>query len=119
MLEDLGEVYRFVYEFIRQGGKLLAYARWIEGEPVPLPTYAGTVSAPRDRRLPSGRVRYAQLLAQEEKAEEGSRPARRRRRTREEARCFRSHAVRVYELQRQALSSEVRHRVAPCRTLSL
>jgi hypothetical protein len=29
--EDLGEVYRLVYEFIRRGGKLPVYARWIEG----------------------------------------------------------------------------------------
>ena len=29
--EDLGEVYQIVYEFIRKGGKLPAYARWIEG----------------------------------------------------------------------------------------
>jgi hypothetical protein len=30
--EDLGEVYELVYEFIRKGGKLPVYARWIEGE---------------------------------------------------------------------------------------
>jgi hypothetical protein len=30
--EDLGEVYELVYAFIRKGGKLPAYARWIEGE---------------------------------------------------------------------------------------
>ena len=30
--EDLGEVYELVYEFIRNGGKLPAFARWIEGE---------------------------------------------------------------------------------------
>jgi hypothetical protein len=30
--EDLGEVYGLVYEFIRKGGKLPVYARWIEGE---------------------------------------------------------------------------------------
>jgi hypothetical protein len=30
--EDLGEVYQLVYAFIRKGGKLPAYARWIEGE---------------------------------------------------------------------------------------
>src|SRR5271169_3505998 len=29
---DLGEVYRLVYEFIRKGGKLPVYGRWIEGE---------------------------------------------------------------------------------------
>jgi hypothetical protein len=29
--EDLGEVYELVYEFIRKGGKLPVYARWIEG----------------------------------------------------------------------------------------
>jgi len=29
--EDLGEVYQLVYEFIRKGGKLPVYARWIEG----------------------------------------------------------------------------------------
>ncbi len=29
---DLGEVYQLVYEFIRKGGKLPVYARWIEGE---------------------------------------------------------------------------------------
>ena len=31
--EDLGEVYQLVYSFIRKGGKLPVYARWIEGEP--------------------------------------------------------------------------------------
>jgi hypothetical protein len=30
--EDLGDVYRLVYEFIRKGGKLPVYARWIEGD---------------------------------------------------------------------------------------
>jgi hypothetical protein len=30
--EDLGEVYALVYEFIREGGKLPVYARWIEGK---------------------------------------------------------------------------------------
>jgi hypothetical protein len=30
--EDLGEVYQLVYEFIRKGGKLPAYGRWINGE---------------------------------------------------------------------------------------
>lgn len=30
--QDLGEVYELVYEFIRKGGKLPAFARWIEGE---------------------------------------------------------------------------------------
>ena len=30
--EDLGEVYELVYEFIRKGGKLPVFARWIEGE---------------------------------------------------------------------------------------
>jgi hypothetical protein len=29
--EDLGEVYELVYAFIRAGGKLPVYARWIEG----------------------------------------------------------------------------------------
>jgi len=29
--EDLGEVYQLVYEFIRKGGKLPVYARWVEG----------------------------------------------------------------------------------------
>jgi hypothetical protein len=29
---DLGEAYELVYEFIRKGGKLPVYARWIEGE---------------------------------------------------------------------------------------
>jgi hypothetical protein len=29
---DLGEVYQLVYEFIRKGGKLPRYGRWIEGE---------------------------------------------------------------------------------------
>jgi hypothetical protein len=28
---DLGEVYELVYQFIRKGGKLPVYARWIEG----------------------------------------------------------------------------------------
>jgi hypothetical protein len=32
--EDLGAVYELVYEFIRKGGKLPVYARWIEGEGV-------------------------------------------------------------------------------------
>jgi hypothetical protein len=30
--QDLGEVYELVYEFIRKGGKLPVYGRWIEGE---------------------------------------------------------------------------------------
>jgi hypothetical protein len=30
--EDLGEVYELVYEFIRKGGKLPVFARWIKGE---------------------------------------------------------------------------------------
>jgi hypothetical protein len=30
--EDLGEVYELVYEFIRKGGKLPVFARWIEGQ---------------------------------------------------------------------------------------
>jgi hypothetical protein len=30
--QDLGEAYQLVYEFIRKGGKLPAYGRWIEGE---------------------------------------------------------------------------------------
>ena len=30
--EDLGEAYEVVYEFVRKGGKLPVYARWIEGE---------------------------------------------------------------------------------------
>ena len=30
--ENLGEVYELVYEFIRKGGKLPVYARWIEGK---------------------------------------------------------------------------------------
>jgi hypothetical protein len=29
--DDLGEVYQLVYAFIRKGGKLPVYARWIEG----------------------------------------------------------------------------------------
>ena len=29
---DLGEAYELVYEFIRKGGKLPVYARWVEGE---------------------------------------------------------------------------------------
>jgi hypothetical protein len=29
--QDLGEVYQLVYEFLRKGGKLPAYGRWIEG----------------------------------------------------------------------------------------
>jgi cytochrome c556 len=29
--QDLGEVYELVYQFIRNGGKLPVYARWIEG----------------------------------------------------------------------------------------
>ncbi len=35
--EDLGEVYELVYEFIRKGGKLSVYARWIEGGSARLP----------------------------------------------------------------------------------
>jgi hypothetical protein len=30
--EELGEVYELVYTFIRKGGKLPVYARWIEGQ---------------------------------------------------------------------------------------
>jgi F0F1-type ATP synthase membrane subunit b/b' len=30
--QDLGEVYELIYEFVRSGGKLPRYARWIEGE---------------------------------------------------------------------------------------
>jgi hypothetical protein len=29
--EDLGEVYELIYEFVRSGGKLPRYGRWIEG----------------------------------------------------------------------------------------
>jgi hypothetical protein len=29
--EDLGETYELGYQFIRKGGKLPVYARWIEG----------------------------------------------------------------------------------------
>ncbi len=29
--QDLGEVYELIYEFVRRGGKLPRYARWIEG----------------------------------------------------------------------------------------
>jgi len=29
--QDLGEVYQLIYEFVRAGGKLPWYARWIEG----------------------------------------------------------------------------------------
>ena len=29
--QDLGEVYELIYEFVRAGGKLPRYARWIEG----------------------------------------------------------------------------------------
>ena len=29
--QDLGEVYELIYEFVRTGGKLPRYARWIEG----------------------------------------------------------------------------------------
>jgi hypothetical protein len=29
--QDLGEVYQFVYEFVRAGGRLPRYGRWIEG----------------------------------------------------------------------------------------
>jgi hypothetical protein len=30
--QDLGEVYQLIYQFVRSGGKLPRYARWIEGE---------------------------------------------------------------------------------------
>ncbi len=30
--QDLGEVYELIYEFVRSGGKLPRYARWIEGD---------------------------------------------------------------------------------------
>jgi hypothetical protein len=30
--QDLGEVYELIYQFIRSGGKLPRYARWIEGD---------------------------------------------------------------------------------------
>jgi Cytochrome C' len=33
---DLGEVYELVYQFIRNGGKLPAYGRWIEGRTIRL-----------------------------------------------------------------------------------
>jgi acyl-CoA reductase-like NAD-dependent aldehyde dehydrogenase len=29
--QDLGEVYELIYEFVRRGGKLPRYGRWIEG----------------------------------------------------------------------------------------
>ena len=29
--QDLGEVYQLIYEFVRSGGKLPRYGRWIEG----------------------------------------------------------------------------------------
>jgi hypothetical protein len=29
--QDLGEVYELIYEFVRAGGKLPRYARWIQG----------------------------------------------------------------------------------------
>ena len=29
--QDLGEVYELIYEFVRSGGKLPRYGRWIEG----------------------------------------------------------------------------------------
>ncbi len=29
--QDLGEVYELIYEFVRRGGKLPRYPRWIEG----------------------------------------------------------------------------------------
>jgi hypothetical protein len=32
--QDLGEVYELIYEFVRSGGKLPRYARWIEGDGV-------------------------------------------------------------------------------------
>ena len=28
--QDLGEVHELIYEFVRRGGKLPRYARWIE-----------------------------------------------------------------------------------------
>jgi hypothetical protein len=34
VVPDLGEVYELVYEFVRAGGKLPDYARWIEAEEV-------------------------------------------------------------------------------------
>jgi hypothetical protein len=34
---DLGEVYELVYQFVRSGGKLPAYGRWIEGSSTRLP----------------------------------------------------------------------------------
>ena len=30
--QDLGEVYELIYDFVRSGGKLPRYARWIEGD---------------------------------------------------------------------------------------
>jgi hypothetical protein len=30
--QDLGEVYELVYEFIRKGGKLPVYGRWMKGK---------------------------------------------------------------------------------------
>jgi acyl-CoA reductase-like NAD-dependent aldehyde dehydrogenase len=29
--QDLGEIYQLIYEFVRSGGKLPRYGRWIEG----------------------------------------------------------------------------------------
>jgi len=39
--ENLGEVYELVYAFIRKGGRLPVYARWIEGDPIRLQAPAG------------------------------------------------------------------------------
>ena len=47
---DLGEVYQLVYDFIRKGGKLPAYGRWLEGSSIRLPTVTRNFGGPH--RLP-------------------------------------------------------------------
>jgi hypothetical protein len=46
---DLGGVYELVYKFIRNGGKLPAYGRWIEGSSIRLPLVTGIPDAGQGR----------------------------------------------------------------------
>jgi hypothetical protein len=52
---ELGEVYQLVYAFIRKGGKLPVYARWIEGSVTPTNVEAGRVGlAPEPTEMTPG-----------------------------------------------------------------
>lgn len=52
---ELGEVYQLVYAFIRKGGKLPVYARWIEGSVTNANVEAGRVGlAPEPTEMTPG-----------------------------------------------------------------